>query len=258
MKKVQIKLGIIGYLPFPFNQKKILKWQSDIFEIIDISEHDIIAQRSDKDGWIYSDELLDTKLPLKGEEDIFIGVTYIPLENNWYSRILKNNRLIISYYGLHRLIVDNNIPIENLILRLLYAASIALISKTDIPTAKEGRIDLIHDDTRACIFDMNGIIGDVIYSLDRPQLCNSCINMLKNKNVDKKIITQINQELKKIKKDRYRRIELFIKAHPLISIIITIISGIIISMAANYLYDTLKNTNIPENNSLDIINLDQN
>jgi hypothetical protein len=33
MKKIRIKIGIIGYLPFEFNSKILKKWKSNVFEI---------------------------------------------------------------------------------------------------------------------------------------------------------------------------------------------------------------------------------
>lgn len=240
MEKIKIKIGIIGYLPFSFNQKKIEKWKSKLFSITEIAQYNINSQKSDSGSWEYSDAILSQELPPRQDEDIFIGITYVPIECNYFSRRLDNNRIIISYFDIHQVISQNNIPIENLLLRIVYASSIVYLCEKNIPTTKTMEIEFLHDDTRGCIYDMDGNKYDIIYSLDQPKLCNSCIEKLRKKKITEELIQSAINELKNIKKDPYWQIANFIKKRPLISISLTFIFGVIMSIVANYLYDFIE------------------
>lgn len=255
MQKVKIHIGIIGYLPFEFNRKRLENWKSDIFEVIGISDYVINTSRSDTTDWGYSDATLNNELPQRNLEDIFIGITYVPIENNYYARRLDDNRVIISYCDIHRDIVANNIPIENLVLRVIYASSLIFFIEKNIPSAQMKRHELLHDDTRRCIYDMNGNDkADVIYSLNKPQLCNGCVAILRARKLSNNIIDRVNHELRGIRKDRFSEIVCFVKRKPIISMLITLLVGIAISLAANFIYDWIK-TSVISGHTTEIIDV---
>jgi len=241
MNKVKIKVGIIGYLPFEFNRKKIKNWKSEIFEVLQISDSPIHTPIADSANWRYSDDILNKTLPLNDSNDIFVGITYIPIQDNYYVRRLDNNRIIISFFDIHEYITSNGIPIENLVLRMMYASSLLFCTLKKIPSTKSGRHELLHDDTRGCIFDMTAHKLDVIYSLNKPKLCDSCISMLKSKKTSINIIEKVNNELKKVKKDRYFQIVQLVKANPIISLLLTFLSGVIAGVISNFVYNALCN-----------------
>ena len=237
MNRIKIKIGIIGYLPFKFNRNKIEKWNSKLFDVVELSEFNINSKRSDTSNWEYSDDVLNKELPKRQNEDIFIGITYVPIKNNYLARRLNDNRVIVSLFGIYEDLKCNNIPAENLLLRVIYASALVYYIEKNIPSAHGERLELLHDDTRGCIYDMTGNKSDVIYSLNKPKLCSSCIEILKSRKVPNEIINRANKELKFIKKNNYYRIESFIKRKPILSLIITLLTGIIISVTANFIYD---------------------
>lgn len=240
MSKIQVNIGIIGHLPFEFNRNKIKNWTSEVFKIAKVEDYNICSNKSDTDGWRYTDRLLNKELPQRGSEDIFIGITYVPIERNYYARRLENNRIIVSLFGIYTVIRDNNIPAENLLLRVIYSSILVYNMEKNITTTKERRLALLHDDTRGCIFDMTGNKSDVIYSLNKPQLCSSCIKQLQDSKVSNNTIKTVNKELNRIKKEQYYVIESFIKKKPILSIIITSAAGVLMSLIASYLYDIFK------------------
>lgn len=86
MKRIKVKIGIIGYLPFEFNRKLIKNWKSDIFEIVDDIEEYHFTNHSDTFSWGYSDRILNMELPQIFDGELFIGITYVPIEDNFYAR----------------------------------------------------------------------------------------------------------------------------------------------------------------------------
>jgi hypothetical protein len=138
----------------------------------------------------------------------------------------------------------DNIPLENLLLRVLY--SIAFVYKrygNRMPQMTE-HTNFTHDETRGCIFDMNGIKTDVVYSLNSPQLCHSCVEILTTTpkyKIEKEVIDKVQSELKKIKKGRYYQLTDFVKRRPILAIIISslvaIILGVIGSTIATIIWE---------------------
>lgn len=236
MEKIKVKIGILGYLPFEFDQEKIKRWKSDLFAIDEICTINITSAKCDQEGWRYSDNLLNEILPARAEEDIFIAITYVALQDNYFTRRLDDRKVVVSYFRLLEEITKNNIPIENLLLRALYQCCTVYCCEKDSRNGSRAESQLLHHDTRGCIFDHDGYISDVIYSLDKPILCSSCKEQLRQFKVSEEIINSLTVELPRIGKDSYWRMINFIKSHPLLSLAITAVSGIIINMIANYLY----------------------
>lgn len=241
MRKTRIKIGVIGYLPFDFDREFFKNWKSDVLEIDDqIEDYHFSNTDSDTFSWGYSDEILNEELPENFESDFFIGITYVPIQDNYYARRLKNNRVVLSYFEMYKILKQENIPVENLLLRVLYAYFLVYHRNLrQVPPQNEW-LGFTHDDTRGCIFDMNGNKSDVIFSLDRPQICDACTIKIRSEKVSDNCINAVKKEIIKIKKGRYYKIVEFIRNKPLLSIGISVISGILLNVLASGLYDLLK------------------
>ena len=200
MKKIRIKLGIIGYLPFEFNRRLIKNWKSEIFEIVDDIDDFHFTNDSDTYDWAFSDELLSKELPIKYDGDFFMGITYVPIEENYYCRRLTHNRVILSYFEIYNVLNTENIPVENFVLRSLYASCLVFLrNEQAIPESSEW-VGFTHDDTRGCLFDMNGNKGDIIFSLDPPIVCDDCTNRIRQEKVPDSTTKLIKKGNKKNKK----------------------------------------------------------
>lgn len=60
-----------------------------------------------------------------------------------------------------------------------------------------------HDETKGCLFDMNGIKSDLIESCNKPIICRECEYKLTNAMVPNNVIENIKHELKSVKKPLY-------------------------------------------------------
>lgn len=240
MEKIKVHIGIIGHIPVKLNQRRIKRWKSELFEVVKVDEYKISSKRSNTRDCGYTDSLLNGELPKRGSEDIFIGITNIRIKNNYITRRLKDNRIIVSLSEIHEDIRKDNIPIENLILKTIYSSALVFCIEQNIQSTQKGRLELLHDNTRGCIFDMTGDKSDVIYSLDKPQLCTDCIKHLEDSKVPSNTIATVNKELKRIKKRQYYVINSWFKRRPIISFITTIVMSVMIGMFGSYLYDLFK------------------
>jgi len=96
-----------------------------------------------------------------------------------------------------------------------------------------------HDDTRGCLFDMNGNKTDVVFSLDSPKICDDCTNRIRNEKVPDNCTNQIKKEIRRIKKKPFYKIIEFVKNRPIFSIVISAIFGISLSLIATIIYENV-------------------
>ncbi len=121
MSQVKIKLISIGHLPINLQVTKLLRQKSLLFEVVGDFEN--YALRCDSDGvdWEFSDQLVRTQLPVTFDADFMIAVVNVPIENNWYSRRLGDNKIVFTFHQIKEILEHYNIPLENAIYRVLYA-----------------------------------------------------------------------------------------------------------------------------------------
>lgn len=246
MNKAKIKLVTIGHLPFHLNLQQISAWNSQVFELI--GEIDNFDLRCDSDGpsWEFSDELLRQQLPAHTGADFILAIVNVPIEANWYSRRLGNNQIVFTFSEIKESLALGNIPLENAILRVLYAyALLYRRSRNKIPGFGEAP-SFTHDETRGCLFDMNGIKSDLVESCNKPIVCGECEERLRNERVSNQTIKTVQKEIRKIRKRLYYRAFDFVKANPLIALAISSVFalslGVTGSLMASFVYDAIKSS----------------
>lgn len=243
MAKIKIKIVILGNLPHRFNIQKIQQWQSNLFSIAEGIDYHSLTSDSDTIGWGYSDKLISTQLPDFQDSNFLLALTNVPLENDWYSRRLKNNKVIFTFHEIKDYLLYENIPLENVVLRILYAYSLGYMrSGGKIPEYHE-LSGFTHDETRGCLYDMNGIKFDLVESCVNPIICSDCEHKLSSGKVPLNLISDTRKELNKVKKDLYFRWVDFIKIHPILSVMISLFSvvffGSASSLIATLIYEEL-------------------
>ncbi|MGA6107963.1 hypothetical protein ABS648_07445 [Pseudomonas solani] len=253
MDKVKIKLVTIGHLPLHLNLSRVSAWKSDVFELIGEIENFALRCDSDSDGWVFSDMLLKAQLPECTSADFLIAIVNVPIEDNWYSRRLGNKQIVFTFSQVKEYITWENIPLENAILRTLYAYTLRYRrSGNRFPSFGEAP-SYTHDETRGCLFDMNGIKSDLVESCNKPVICVECEERLRNERISTQMTKIVQSEIRKIRKHLYYRALDFVKAKPLIALTISsvfaILLGITGSLCASYIYDSIKSQPIADINN---------
>lgn len=235
MSKTRITVATVGHMPADFNRQKIKEWESSVFEIVDGIESYSLTCDSDGYGWEFTDKALEEVLPNKFNGEFLIAIVNVPIELNWYSRRLSANRVVFSFHEIKEILRFSNIPLENVIYRLLYAYTLLYKrSGNRIPETAE-HTNFTHDETRGCLFDMNGIKTDVVYSCHNPIICSDCVERLRREKVSDETIAQCQSEIQRIRKAMFYRITDFIKKHPLWSLAISGVTAIILGAAGSVL-----------------------
>lgn len=244
MPKTRVTVATVGHMPADFHRQKIKEWDSSVFEIADEIESYSLTCDSDGLEWEFTDDALEDILPKKFNGDFLIAIVNVPIELNWYSRRLSENRVVFSFHEIKEILRFSHIPLENVICRLLYAYTLLYKrSGNRIPENTENT-NFTHDETRGCLFDMNGIKTDVIYSCHNPVVCPDCVERLRREKVTDETIAKCQSEIRRIRKALFYRISDFIKQHPLWSLAISAATAIILgalgSVLGSYVYEAIK------------------
>ncbi|CDH00341.1 conserved hypothetical protein [Xenorhabdus bovienii str. feltiae Moldova] len=203
MARLKIKIVTLGYIPARFDIKKVQGLKSKLFEISSIDYHNLNCDSDIGYAWAYSDDLIVQQIPDIGDANFLVVLTNVPLEDNWYSRRLGNNRVIFTFHEIKDYLLYENIPLENVVYRILYSYSLVYMRyEHRIPDYGE-TLGFTHDETKGCLFDMNGIKSDLIESCNKPIICRECEYKLTNAMVPNNVIENIKHELNNIKKPLY-------------------------------------------------------
>lgn len=243
MSKVKIKLISIGHLPLGFDPKKIKNSSSSLFEVIGKIDNHELRCNSDGFDWEFSDDLVREQMPKLNGADFMIAIVNVPLEDSWYSRRLGNNQVVFTFYEIKEILQSANIPLENVIYRLLNAYTFAYKrNENKIPEFHE-MADFTHDETRGCIFDMNGIKSDLVASCHNPIICSECKEKLRRDRVSNDDIESAEKDIKKIRKDLYFRILEKVKRHPIWTLVLSslfaFLLGVAGSITGSYVFEYL-------------------
>ncbi|MFA6989882.1 MAG: hypothetical protein WC197_07415, partial [Candidatus Gastranaerophilaceae bacterium] len=185
---IKIKILTLGHMPANFDKRKIEKWKSKLFSITGDIENYRLRNNSDGADWEYTDQNLRDRIIRKDKDkdkdaNFTIVVTNIPLEDNYYSRRIDDNLAVFTFYEMKEIFENKNIPLENLLLRIIYAYSLVYIRfDNNIPMVFSTSC-FTHDEVRGCLFDMTGIKTEGIYIFCRSKICSECIEKLSGENV---------------------------------------------------------------------------
>jgi hypothetical protein len=116
---VSIKVSALGQLPADFDLEPVLRWKSSVFALSGDVETFQLAHDAEGDDWEYSDAQLAKYVDRKFDEDFHIILVGVKLEQNWYVRRLSENRLVFSFFEVADILRYYNIPLHNLVLRVL-------------------------------------------------------------------------------------------------------------------------------------------
>ena len=241
MKKIQIKIVLIGHLRHPVNLKRLRRFKSRLFSISEIERINTLPNPGKNDGYLdveYSKEEITSIMEPINTSEIVIGIINYRFDDNFYLHRVGNDKACISIAGIDSILLGHGISIENFILKNILEMVVFKNALDDINGDEVYR--LVHQDTRGCLFDLNGDKFDVQYNTEKPIICDSCKAYLNSKSLPPHFIKHVSRELKRIRKPFICSVEIFIKKYPLFSILITVISSVLINLLSNLIWEILK------------------
>jgi len=240
MNKIKVKIITVGYLIKPIDIQFLTNWKSNVIDVNPNIEEYKLPSNSDGRDWEFTDELLDKFISKRFEEDFTLAIVNVPIEDNYYTRRLTNNRVVATYFQVYEILRQENIPIENFIIHRIYTYSILFKKYGEIPLYN---VSNSHDETRGCLFDMNPYKNDLIHSSEKPIICDDCYTKQSQEGVPTNFLSTIRKELKKIKKSTYHVIAGFVKEKPILAIIISFIFGLILNLTSSWVWELITKAN---------------
>ena len=239
MRKLKIKLIILGGIKYNFDLKGLIGWKTNFFEI-DKNVDIIILQNSlteENERYYYTDEQLLNIIGETTNYDLTVALINQKIEKNYYDRSIGNNTFVLSLFETGEIIIKNDFKINQFIIQgLYYYVALYYRTKGKIPNNDD---IFTHHDIRKCLFDFNDDKNDIAYSLGQASICTSCESEYDKTFVPKDFIRSLRNELKRIKKGRFYRIRDFIKRNPISALIIAALSTIIINLFSNIIYNLI-------------------
>lgn len=231
--KVKVRIVSLGYLRSTINIKHILQWKSKIFYITK-HEHFELLPNTEGSAWHYTDEQLREIIPNENSSDITIAIISTGLERNWHFRTITPKIVIVSLFEVENILQSSGIPIENYILLAIYRFMTAYKKLQRLP---EISVRITHDETRRCLFDFHAHKTDLIYSTEKVSLCEGCRTDLKKARLSSQFIRELEKEIKRIRQRLYYRISAFIKIHPILAIVISLIVAFLVNITSSVFYE---------------------
>lgn len=234
-----IKIGLVslGYAKHRVDLHRVTKWRSDIFAA---QLSGVISVLPDGEyGWqYYQDDELSSLLPCEGV-DLTIAITDCVLQDNYYLRRLPGGVIVMSLYEIADICHSANLPIENFIVRNIYELCVLHKMYPELRSTSEWIPDIIHDETRSCLFDMNGDKADIVHSTSRTVLCDQCVARLSRSQLPVGFVSTLAKELKKVRQPLFFRMEAFVKQRPLLSLGIAISVAVLSGVLSSVVYDLI-------------------
>ena len=241
MAKRKIKLVLLGNLRHKLDINRLRKVKSRFFCIDQIESILHLPEPKKDDGYlniVYSRQEIIRIMSNINDSDIIIGIINYRFDDNFYLHRTGDNRACLSIADIDYLLTSKMISIENFIIKNIYEI---VTFKDALNNLADDRVyQIVHQDTRGCLFDMNGDKFDVIYNTEKPVICDSCKAFFRGTSLPENYIDNLEKELKKIKRTLILEIELFIKKYPLFSILLTFAFSVLINIISSMIWEVLK------------------
>jgi hypothetical protein len=232
----------LGFLKRQINLKKLKLWKSSLFTVDSINEISSMPELENRSDWQYlADSTIKSNLQHASNSHVTIAITEYQLEDNFYMRRV-NNVVVISLFEVGDLLENYHIPIENFIIKNIYEIVTFLHIYKVLPDTQTEIPEIIHDETRNCLFDMHGRKRDIIhFFISGPSLCPQCKAYLQQKQLPKDFMKNLIHEIRIIRKPIFYKMYDFVKCHPGWTIVIIIVTqiciGLLSGLTANFLYN---------------------
>lgn len=154
-------------------------------------------------------------------------ITSVPIEGNFYTRTIGQEWIIATYHQAEELIAASG---RNHVEYAALAICQELLSFEFQRVTGEGWDKLFHQDPRGCIFDFAGIKSQKVAKLRQCIICESCSDILKDKNLSHKSIGFTNKLLSRIRKESLSKAFYYSISSPGLSFVY---GGLVVGTAVN-------------------------
>jgi hypothetical protein len=231
---IKIKIIQLGDT-YPFNSQKLEQFasKSSIFAIVDIEKnenHPILKNHPH----LLEDRVFDSFIFNSKDADFLIIIVNRPLENNYFSRRISDNLIVISTFGIEALNIHDGITIEMFVTRFIYGFATIFQIYHSLPVQVG---ELMQINTTGCLFDMCIFKQDVAKFFRQPKLSIGVKNILNEKTLPANFVSILEKEIKSLKIGLFFRLKEWLKRKPISTLFLTFLFGILSSLLATILWE---------------------
>jgi len=238
---LNVKLIIIGHSDRVVNFDSIKKYKSKFFNFSDIDRIDSLPNPQKNDGYydvVYTKDEIKSIMENINFDGLCVAVMNYGFNDNFYMHRIDRNKVCISIFGLENILNKKNISIENFIIKNTYEMFIFYTILRNLTDTNEV-YQFVHNDTRGCLFDMNGDKRDIVYNTEKPKICDECRSKISRKPIPKNFLEDIQNELSNIDKPLIKKVENFIAKYPLFSVLMIFLFSTLINLFSSWLWDLI-------------------
>lgn len=235
---INIQLIKIGHNDLLSLENLINKRNSS--SVFKFNENELVASNANflnkAELTIHDNEL--STININEKADFNIGIINRPLDGNYFSRPINEKFIVVSTYDFDTLELHEGISIENYFLRFVYAFSIIYQAYNGLnPQASE----IMQDNITGCLFDKAILKKQIATFFKNPHISIAAKHTLSGKTIDAKIISTVENEIKKLQISWYYKYADLMKKNPIVATIIIFVSGLLLQeLGGNFLYDWIK------------------
>ena len=230
---MRLQIVILGSVPKDVSQA-VKRLKFDIVQFCPRVETFAFRGGADIEGWGYSDQIINQSVR-NFDADLTLILTNVPLELNWYARRLGNARAVMTYFEMAEILQAEKIPLGNLIHRVVYAYYLMFVQNGNALPDYHERSDLVHTDTRGCIFDMTGLKNEIVHSCVSPILCDDCATNMRRSGVSIESIADVRAALRRVNRGVYKSLHHQLARRPVVTFLIGSLFGALISAFTTFL-----------------------
>lgn len=212
---MKLKIVALGFVPTEA-LKAAKHFRSSIITLEPGVDTFVFAGDSDLDHWAYSDELIGASVR-EYETDLTLILTNQRLENNWYARRLGNSRAVITFYEMDEILRSADIPLGNLIYRVVNAYYLMYVQNGDSLPDYNQSTNHTHDDTRGCLFDMTGQKSEIVRSCASPIICSECTVRIHKGGVPAETLDAVKGDLRRVRRTFFQATRHELRRRPFVS-----------------------------------------
>ena len=196
---IKVAISPIGYL-WDFDLNKVVDNLNRVSKRFEISIEPPVRNigKADLYGFGYSFKRLFSLFPKQNEFSIQIGITAVPIENNYYGYYEEGtNKIIGTLFEMDEVLERANTTREDYVSQTILTA--ILWHQYHNNPSNSDYMDLFHDDTRGCLFDFCGNKLDLVTGLKAKRIDSICRGKLIEGNVSEYLVEDIEEALNRMK-----------------------------------------------------------
>lgn len=224
---------------YPVDYLKLKRFgeKSSIFEISNISDNNNPDILNRQDGFRLSDADFNYLKIRPITADFSVVIVNRPLQDNYFSRPVTENLIVVSIFDIDKLNIHEGISVEMYLIRFLLAFSTIFHAYNGLSNQA---YELMQINATGCLFDKCIYKPQVAVFFRNPKLSPAVCNILTKKTLPHDFLIDLKKEIQKLKIGNYYKLKDWFKKNPITAIILTFFIGLIFSeLLGNYLYDLI-------------------